>query len=118
MLGFCFLLTLFCVLSVSKDKRKDAVKKVIAAMTVGKDVSSLFTDVVNCMQTENLELKKLVYLYLINYAKSQPDLAILAVNTFVKVNSSYWHSAILLFCSEFGGIREKKKRKEVVMRSL
>jgi AP-1 complex subunit beta-1 len=68
-----------------KDKRKDAVKKVIAAMTVGKDVSSLFTDVVNCMQTENLELKKLVYLYLINYAKSQPDLAILAVNTFVKV---------------------------------
>ncbi|KAK4435379.1 Beta-adaptin-like protein C [Sesamum alatum] len=67
-----------------KDRRKDAVKKVIAAMTVGKDVSSLFTDVVNCMQTENLELKKLVYLYLINYAKSQPDLAILAVNTFVK----------------------------------
>ncbi|KAJ6826811.1 beta-adaptin-like protein B [Iris pallida] len=67
-----------------KDKKKDAVKKVIAAMTVGKDVSSLFTDVVNCMQTENLELKKLVYLYLINYAKSQPDLAILAVNTFVK----------------------------------
>lgn len=57
-------------------------------MTVGKDVSSLFTDVVNCMQTENLELKKLVYLYLINYAKSQPDLAILAVNTFVKVNIS------------------------------
>lgn len=62
-------------------------KKVIAAMTVGKDVSSLFTDVVNCMQTENLELKKLVYLYLINYAKSQPDLAILAVNTFVKVKA-------------------------------
>jgi AP-1 complex subunit beta-1 len=71
-----------------QDKRKDAVKKVIAAMTVGKDVSSLFTDVVNCMQTENLELKKLVYLYLINYAKSQPDLAILAVNTFVKVRKS------------------------------
>ncbi|KAL5069127.1 hypothetical protein RYX36_020014 [Vicia faba] len=53
-------------------------------MNVGKDVSSLFTDVVNYMQTENLELKKLVYLYLINYAKSQPDLAILAVNTFMK----------------------------------
>mmetsp|Transcript_24212 Transcript_24212/g.78825 ORF Transcript_24212/g.78825 Transcript_24212/m.78825 type:complete len:608 (-) Transcript_24212:17-1840(-) len=44
----------------------------------------LFTDVVNCIQTVNIELKKLVYLYLINYAKSQPDLAILAVNTFVK----------------------------------
>ncbi|XP_022720638.1 beta-adaptin-like protein B [Durio zibethinus] len=53
-------------------------------MTVGRDVSSLFTDVVNCMQTENLELKKLVYLYLINYANSLPDLAILALNTFLK----------------------------------
>ena len=66
------------------EKKKEAVKKVIAAMTVGKDVSMLFTDVVNCIQTQNIELKKLVYLYLINYAKSQPDLAILAVNTFVK----------------------------------
>lgn len=89
-----------------RDRKRDAVKKVsdadfkiticflynrclsflqvIANMTVGKDVSTLFTDVVNCIQTENLELKKLVYLYLINYAKTQPDLAMLAVNTFVK----------------------------------
>lgn len=63
----------------------DAVIQVIASMTVGKDVSALFPDVVNCMQTDNLELKKLVYLYLMNYAKSQPDMAIMAVNTFVKV---------------------------------
>lgn len=84
-------------------------KKVIAAMTVGKDVSMLFPDVVNCsqvgpfpprgcrllfspdkppsprsVQTEDSELKKLTYLYMINYAKTQPDLAIMAVNTFVK----------------------------------
>jgi AP-1 complex subunit beta-1 len=56
---------------------------------VGKDVSVLFPDVVKCMQTPNIELKKLVYLYLINYAKSQPDLAILAVNTFVKVSNPF-----------------------------
>ncbi|XP_012253878.2 AP-1 complex subunit beta-1 isoform X2 [Athalia rosae] len=67
-----------------KEKKKEAVKKVIASMTVGKDLSALFPDVVNCMQTDNLELKKLVYLYLMNYAKSQPDMAIMAVNTFVK----------------------------------
>ncbi len=66
--------------SLNRDKIKDAVKKVIAAMTVGKDVSSLFTDVVKSMQTDNLELKKLVYLYIINYARSQPDKAILIVN--------------------------------------
>lgn len=53
-------------------------------MTIGKDVSSLFADVVKNMQTEDLELKKLVYLYLINYARTNPDLVILAVNTFVK----------------------------------
>jgi len=63
--------------------RKDAVKKVIANMTVGKDVSGLFPDVLKNMHTEDLELKKLVYLYLMNYAKTQPELVILAVNTFV-----------------------------------
>lgn len=70
--------------SDKKEKRREAVKKVIAAMTVGKDVGTLFPDVLNCMQTDNLELKKLVYLYLMNYAKNQPDLAIMAVNTFVR----------------------------------
>ncbi|KAF9436855.1 beta-adaptin [Entomortierella beljakovae] len=67
-----------------RDRRKDAVKRVIANMTVGKDVSSLFPHVVKNMQTEDLEMKKLVYLYLMNFAKSNPDLVILAVNTFVR----------------------------------
>jgi vesicle coat complex subunit len=39
-------------------------------------------------QTDDLEQKKLVYLYLMNYAKTQPELVILAVNTFVKVSCS------------------------------
>ncbi|CAO3583435.1 unnamed protein product [Absidia cylindrospora] len=64
--------------------RSEAVKKVIANMTVSKDVSGLFPDVLKNMQTDDLELKKLVYLYLMNYAKTQPELVILAVNTFVK----------------------------------
>jgi AP-1 complex subunit beta-1 len=68
-----------------KHRQKDALKKIIAAMTIGKDVSAVFAEVTSCSQTSDLELKKLVYLYLINYAKSQPELAIMAVNTFVKV---------------------------------
>jgi len=68
----------------SKEKKKEALKKVIQAMTVGSDVSSLFPDVVNCMQTNALDLEKLVYLYVINYAKAQPDLAILAIHSFRK----------------------------------
>ncbi|KAF7336049.1 AP complex subunit beta [Mycena sanguinolenta] len=66
------------------EKRKEAIKRTIASMTVGKDVSGLFPDVLKNMQTDDLEQKKLVYLYLMNYAKTQPELVILAVNTFVK----------------------------------
>ncbi|ODV97523.1 hypothetical protein PACTADRAFT_37171 [Pachysolen tannophilus NRRL Y-2460] len=66
------------------DERKDSIKRVIAAMTVGKDVSSLFPDVLKNISTHDLEQKKLVYLYLMNYAKTNPELCILAVNTFVQ----------------------------------
>lgn len=65
--------------------RKEAVKKVIASMTLGKDVSSLFPDVLKNVSTEDMEMKKLVYLYLMNYATSQPELVVLAINTFCKV---------------------------------
>ena len=39
------------------------------------------------METNNLELKKLNYLYVINYAKTHPDIVILAINSFRKVRS-------------------------------
>jgi len=70
--------------SISKDVIKGAVKKVIALMTIGKDVASLFPDVVRSMQTSDIELKKLIYLYIINYARLQPELAVLVVNTIQK----------------------------------
>ncbi|KAI9676892.1 MAG: beta-adaptin [Caeruleum heppii] len=54
------------------------------SMTLGKDVSALFPDVLKNIATPDLDQKKLVYLYLMNYAKSHPDLCILAVNTFVQ----------------------------------
>jgi AP-1 complex subunit beta-1 len=64
-------------------------------MTLGKDVSALFPDVLKNIATHDLEQKKLVYLYLMfparpslltgrNYAKTHPELCILAVNTFVQ----------------------------------
>ncbi|CDR43985.1 CYFA0S13e01178g1_1 [Cyberlindnera fabianii] len=66
------------------SERNETIKQVIAAMTVGKDVSSLFPDVLKNIATHDLKQKKLVYLYLMNYAKTNPELCILAVNTFVK----------------------------------
>lgn len=72
------------LVSQYKGERKDAIERVIQAMTVGKDVSSLFPDVLKNIATYDIEQKKLVYLYLMNYAKTHPELCILAVNTFVQ----------------------------------
>jgi AP-1 complex subunit beta-1 len=68
--------------SMKLESQKDAMKQIIASMTIGKDVSQLFPDVVKCMRTPSVELKKLIYLYIINYACAKPDITILAVNSF------------------------------------
>eukprot|EP01006_Ploeotia_vitrea_P022841 TRINITY_DN55263_c0_g1_i1.p1 TRINITY_DN55263_c0_g1~~TRINITY_DN55263_c0_g1_i1.p1 ORF type:complete len:994 (+),score=123.10 TRINITY_DN55263_c0_g1_i1:36-3017(+) len=65
-------------------RQKNAIKRVIANMTLGRDVSMLYPDVVKLSKTSNMELKKLVYLYIMNNSRLQPDKAILAVNTFVQ----------------------------------
>ena len=68
--------------SMKLSRQKDSMKQIIASMTIGKDVSKLFPDVVKLIRTKNIELKKLVYLYLINYATVKPDLIFLAVAAF------------------------------------
>jgi len=70
--------------SLKVDEQKEAVKQVIAMMTIGKDVSILFPHVTKCIMSSSIELKKLVYLYIINYAKSKPDLTLMAVSAFTK----------------------------------
>lgn len=70
-----------------KDKgwvrKKTVLKKIIANATMGNDMSALFTDVVQCINIQVLEIKKMVYLYLINYARSKPDLVPNAVPGFL-----------------------------------
>jgi vesicle coat complex subunit len=46
--------------SRSLDDKKNALKKVIAQMTVGKDLSDLFQPVIKCLEFNDLEMKKLV----------------------------------------------------------
>lgn len=45
-------------------ERKEAIQKTIMSMTLGKDVSALFPDVLKNIATPDLDQKKLVYLYL------------------------------------------------------
>tara|TARA_R110002050_G_scaffold297646_1_gene459363 strand:+ start:900 stop:1706 length:807 start_codon:yes stop_codon:yes gene_type:complete len=61
-----------------------AVKRVIAYMTLGVDVSPVFTHMVMASNTRSIVQKKLVYLYLCNYAESHPDLSLLCINTLRK----------------------------------
>jgi AP-4 complex subunit beta-1 len=69
--------------TVERDptKRRDVIKKVIAYMTLGVDVSRLFTEMLMAIETRDLVIKKMVYLYMCTYAQSNPDLAIMCVNT-------------------------------------
>ncbi|CAD7974932.1 unnamed protein product [Amoebophrya sp. A25] len=70
--------------SNNEEKRRDALKKVIAYMTLGIDVSRLFSDVVMASHTQDVVQKKMIYLYLTNYAESNGELALLAINTLQK----------------------------------
>ncbi|UKK00625.2 hypothetical protein MACK_000699 [Theileria orientalis] len=65
-------------------KRRDILKRLIGTMTMGIDLSSLYTDVVMVSQTDDPVQKKMIYLYLSNYSMNNPDLAVLAINTLLK----------------------------------
>ncbi|KAJ2083605.1 hypothetical protein H4R24_000663 [Coemansia sp. RSA 988] len=64
------------------QRKKVAMKKVVANMTMGNDMSSLFREVIACMGIPDLEVKKMVYLFLINYARARAEIANHAVNGF------------------------------------
>jgi AP-4 complex subunit beta-1 len=46
------------------QRKRDIIKKVIAYMTLGIDVSRLFTEMMLAIETRDLVIKKMVYLYL------------------------------------------------------
>src|ERR1700761_886794 len=48
----------------------------------GRDVSEYFAQVVKNVASPSLEVRKLVYIYLLRYAEAEPDLVLLSINTF------------------------------------
>eukprot|EP00484_Ammonia_sp_Unknown_P027652 CAMPEP_0197037556 /NCGR_PEP_ID=MMETSP1384-20130603/14733_1 /TAXON_ID=29189 /ORGANISM="Ammonia sp." /LENGTH=1385 /DNA_ID=CAMNT_0042467871 /DNA_START=77 /DNA_END=4234 /DNA_ORIENTATION=+ len=72
-------------LDSKSDKGKlDAMKTLVAMMTLGRDVSELFPAVVKNVVVESMEIKKLVYMYVIHYAATNPNLALLSISSFQK----------------------------------
>lgn len=59
-----------------------ALKKLLALVSNGRDVSSFFPAVINHLATQNLEVKKLVYIFVARYAEQCQDEALLSVNAF------------------------------------
>ena len=96
-----------------KDKnhstKKIALKKIVANMTMSNnDMIALFPDIIACMQIPSLEIKKMYvypkaflhgallylnyplrcFLFLVNYARMKPDIAIKALPILVNVRCS------------------------------
>nr|XP_020636225.1 AP-4 complex subunit beta-1 [Pogona vitticeps]XP_020636226.1 AP-4 complex subunit beta-1 [Pogona vitticeps] len=63
---------------------RNVIQRVIRHMTQGIDVSGVFMEMVKASATVDIVQKKLVYLYMCNYAPLKPDLALLAINTLCK----------------------------------
>ncbi|KAK7982168.1 ap-3 adaptor complex subunit beta [Apiospora saccharicola] len=70
----------------SRNEREiqDGLRRVTAMMYRGQRTLPFFSSVVKNVASPNLEIKKLVYIYLIHHAEQEPDLALLSINTIQK----------------------------------
>lgn len=62
----------------------DGLRRVIGLIYQNKPCLPYFSSVVKNVANPNIEVKKLVYIYLLHYAESDPDLALLSVNAIQK----------------------------------
>ena len=80
---------LFARLKALLDSRSDreileGLRRVISMIYQNKPCLPYFSSVVKNVANPNIEVKKLVYIYLLHYAESDPDLALLSVNAIQK----------------------------------
>ncbi|KAK4134571.1 ARM repeat-containing protein, partial [Trichocladium antarcticum] len=70
----------------SRNEREvlDGLRRVTSMMYRSQKTLPLFSSVVKNVASPNLEIKKLVYIYLIHHAEEEPDLALLSINTIQK----------------------------------
>ncbi|KAL1218591.1 AP3-complex subunit beta-A [Cardamine amara subsp. amara] len=67
-----------------ESEKCEALKRLLALIAQGFDVSNFFPQVVNNVASQSSEVKKLVYLYLLHYAEKRPNEALLSINYFQK----------------------------------
>ncbi|CAN0909512.1 AP3-complex subunit beta-A [Linum grandiflorum] len=64
------------------SEKCEALKRLLALIAQGFDVSNFFPQVVKNVASHSMEVKKLVYLYLLHYAQKRPNEALLSINSF------------------------------------
>mmetsp|Transcript_24163 Transcript_24163/g.62817 ORF Transcript_24163/g.62817 Transcript_24163/m.62817 type:complete len:701 (+) Transcript_24163:309-2411(+) len=69
---------------IANSEKREHFRKVINNMTIGIDMSGLFTQMVLACSNEDLVLKKMLYQYVRTYATYHPDNVLLTINTLQK----------------------------------
>lgn len=83
----------------------EGLRRVMAMMYRNHKTLPLFSNVVKNVASPNLEIKKLVYIYLIHHAEQEPDLALLSINTIQKSLSDTNPQVRALALKTMSGIR-------------
>ncbi|RDW69482.1 ARM repeat-containing protein [Coleophoma cylindrospora] len=83
----------------------DGLRKVISMMYRSQPCLPFFSSVVKNVASPNIEIKKLVYIYLLNHAEQEPDLALLSINTIQKSLSDGNPQVRALALKTMSGIR-------------
>ena len=65
-------------------QRRRLFQRIIQYLTVGIDMSPLFSDIIMNAHTTDMATKKMLYHYITYYAQAKADLALLTVNTLQK----------------------------------
>ncbi|KAI1002007.1 AP-3 complex subunit beta-2 [Podosphaera aphanis] len=93
----------------SRSEREvlDGLRKVISMMYGANPsgVATLFSSVIKNVAAPSLEVRKLVYIYLLAHAEQEPDLALLSINTIQKALSDANPQVRALALKTMSGIR-------------
>ncbi|KAM5387713.1 hypothetical protein ACJA88_000973 [Fusarium oxysporum] len=91
----------------SRNEREvlEGLRRVMAMMYRNHKTLPFFSSVVKNVASPNIEIKKLVYIYLIHHAEQEPDLALLSINTIQKSLSDQNPQVRALALKTMSGIR-------------
>ncbi|XXG94308.1 AP-3 complex subunit beta [Hypoxylon texense] len=83
----------------------DGLRRVISMMYRQQKTLPFFSSIVKNVASPNIEIKKLVYIYLIHHAEQEPDMALLSINTIQKSLSDTNPQVRALALRTMSGIR-------------